>query len=589
MSLPPCSHHTPSLARWSDLPDDLLHRIFTIVCSRDGNTTPQPSIPLTCQRWREAYIKCPQLWRNLSLDWAPVLFSPDTPSHTPVSRYGFAGKWVEARAPLLRTLVFSNCYVLGPALDFNLLSPLCAKAKFLESIHLSGLRGSADDAIIAVCQGAMAGAGATSTSRLRSIKISYDQPKDGRTHPLRVSVSALKYLSLLSSSLECIDLAIDAITPTGPPTADLAPFWSKLRKLKTLRIHARMHSVVIDPELLLALPSLHHLDLTNVRLPQFSPAMVSTLSRLTHISLHSVLAARPRRKSGFTLWDALSGFQSLTHVRVSGVGGDAGLPASALAIPGLRSLHITDCVHVGTWPSKNALLCAGASGGGGDLYPGIASLEELVVAEVGIGELPPPLLWSRLRCVTSLTWRNVHYAASRHRYWDHRGPCALPPDAVPLMRRLNTLRFEYSGLHAEALKQTMEGVLRHATNVRELSLEGNRFDRGKMGEGVHDMVAVQRLSLVNCGLTSVPREVYCLHALEELDLRDNPRLVDEVGVGMVAGGSGVEGRVLRVEGEGKQDAAAPKIVHRNDRHALLQASLPRLPSMNDPSVPMTCV
>jgi hypothetical protein len=552
---------------WVDLPNTLLEHIFVLVCtSPSGTITPCSTLPLVNRRWRTTYVSSPLLWRTIRLDWAAAL-TPDYDSYPwgfdedylgcplpppPVPTFGHVSKWLLARASLVQRLEFTSCHAAGPALDLAL-APLASNAPNLLDVSLLGLRGRADDALAALCH----------ATALRGLVLRWDQPAEGRTAPLRVSATALASLSTLVT-LERLSLDVDTILGSTAVSVDLKA-WSALTNLTALRLAGRMESAVAAPEALGTLRTLRRLELSNVRLPQFSPSMVAALGNVTYLGLTSVLAAKPRRKSGFPLFQALGGLRSLRHLAVTSAGQDADLPASALAVPGLRVLDLSECCLLGLWlPPASALAAAAAAGNSAPpTFPALSTLQELHLTDVGVEEHPPRALGSRQPALTALTWRQVHFAAPRHRHWEHGGACEMAAYMEPALIKLKSLRMEYSGLTQERLAAVALPV-HFATAVTELSLTGNRLG-GRSGAGLIEdvlegMKQLRRMSLANCGLRRVPASALAaVPTLEDLDLRDNPRLVVEEG--------------------GKEAAALLRVpvVKRNDRAAALAAVAPRVP------------
>jgi Leucine-rich repeat (LRR) protein len=350
--------------------------------------------------------------------------------------------------------------------------------------------------------------------------------------------------------VESVDLEIDSLVSISNTE------WSKLETLTSFRLLGRMESVVLHPEMLSALKNLQKLDLVHVRLPQFSPAMVAALSKVSFLSLKNILAAKPRRKSGFTLWNALPGLKSLKELVVIGAGRDAELPRSALACSALERLGVRECSHVGHWPLQNSTLAI-TNSIQETSYPALDTLQHLSLADVGLTALPSAAFWGHCQSLTSLTWFNVHHAAPRHRYWDHGGACELTNAMEPVLRMLRVLCLEFSGMNEEQLTSTA-GALHSAVKLKELSLRGNRLGGVHGSEianaTIHDKIELDSLSLVNCGLSKVPADIFSLSSLTKLDLSNNPRLETSK------------------EEDRKLDKI--KVVNRNDRKAMLLASLP---------------
>lgn len=139
-------------------------------------------------------------------------------------------------------------------------------------------------------------------------------------------------------------------------------------------------------------PQLRRLELGGVRLAQFTPRLAQALSGLTHLAtsgapqawvllvgcvlgaeacggVHTagccrvlcrrlthallpapadLLAARPRRRAGITLWQGLRHLACLRELRIESQGG-ADLPACALACGGLTALSLVAC-SADDWP-----------------------------------------------------------------------------------------------------------------------------------------------------------------------------------------------------------------------------------------------
>jgi Leucine-rich repeat (LRR) protein len=593
---------------WTDLNEALLDKIFALVCTPehglDPNTSDVPfrlnsNLPLVCRRFNAAYKSSPTLWRRVTLDWAAAINPPglerrfstwaegrNTPStyntndnnigrcDSEIPRFGYICRWLLSRAPLIQYLTLTNCHILGPALELQLL-PLCTQATRLISLHLLDFKGNGDGVLAAVSN--------SSSSTLRVIKLTGYQPSRGHTVSLRVCRNSLQELVNNLKSVESVDLEIDSLVvhkdgadsafsaltssaaASGADCQVISNMWSNLEKLTSFKLSGRMESVVLHPDMLSSFKNIQKLELINVRLPQFSPAMVASLSKVSFLSLKNVLAAKSRRKSGFTLWNALPGLKSLKKLVILGAGRDAELPKSALACCALESLTIQDCSHVGNWPLGTAIdsspitIISSSNTPRDSSYPALETLQHLSLIDIGVSEVPPVHFWRSCRKLTSLTWRNVHHAAPRHRYWDHGGACEITNAMEPVLRMLRVLCLEFSGMQEEQLIATA-AVLHSAIQLRELSLRGNRLG-GTHGieianASVHDKMELERLSLVNCGLKSVPADIFSLSSLTELDLSNNPRLESEE--------------------EDDRKLKKIKVVKRNDRQAILAASLPKL-------------
>ena len=198
----------------------------------------------------------------------------------------------------------------------------------------------------------------------------------------------------------------------------------------------------------------------------------------------------------------------------------------------------SDCSHLGSWPAVADLLysshSSSTSTSDGDAYPAFNSLQHLQFINIGLTELPPAALWRRCTRVQSFTWRAVHRAAPRHRYWDKGSPCQVTDEMKPMLRMLRVLRYEYSGIHHQQGLLAAVSVLKSGTSggaLQELSLEGNRIGSGCVIDaflsGGDELSGLRRLSLVNCCLRKISGgELFSgMTALEELDLRNNPMLV----------------------------------------------------------------
>lgn len=565
---------------WTDLNEALLDKIFALVCIPSEGSGPNladvpfqlnSNLPLVCRRFNACYKSSPTLWRRVSLDWATAINPPRIDSrfssraegrNSPynfsnsngdgeIPLFGYVCRWLLTRAPLIEHLALTNCHVLGPALELQLL-PLCSQASRLVSLQLLDCKGSGDQVLAALSS--------SSPSSLRFIKLTCYQPSKGHTVLLRVHTSALQDLVNNLQSVVSVDLEIDSLVDgSGSRDAQMIvnqnPSWSKLEKLMSFRLSGRMESLVLHPDMLSSLKNLQNLELVNVRLPQFSPAMVAALSKVSFLSLTNVLAAKPRRKSGFTLWNGLSGLKSLKKLNLIGAGRDAELPRSALACSALESLSIQDCSHVSNWPLSTTGITISRPE---TKFSAVDTLLHLSLIDIGLSALPSVHFWRSCRRLTSLTWRNVHQAAPRHRYWDHDGAYEFTNAMEPVLRLLRVLCLEFSGMNEDQFKVTA-GVLHSATKLKELSLQGNRLG-GVHGIAianaiVHDKLELERLSLVNCGLKMVPSDIFSLSSLTELDLSNNPRLET---------GEDEDKKLERI-----------KVVKRNDRHAMLAAALPK--------------
>ena len=132
-----------------------------------------------------------------------------------------------------------------------------------------------------------------------------------------------------------------------------------------------------------------------------------------------------------------------------------------LACSALESLTIQDCNHVGNWPFSTEI---GHSTTNYNAFPAVNTLKELHLIDIGLFEMPSSQFWERCRQITSLTWRNVHHAAPRHRYWDHDGPCEITHTMESVIRRLRVLKLEYTGWQSEEFNLFNAEVARVAKN-----------------------------------------------------------------------------------------------------------------------------
>lgn len=180
-------------------------------------------------------------------------------------------------------------------------------------------------------------------------------------------------------------------------TAGLAPALSSLTRLS---LRCRLESAALAPDFPEGLSQLRRLELGCLRLAQFTPRLAQALSQLTHlactgegaeqeeggrrvlagsrstpqrltISLSAstngadVLAARPRRRAGITLWEGLRRLASLRELRLEHQAG-GGMPANALACAGLQGLTLL-AAAADDWPAADLLRyserCAFPEGG----------------------------------------------------------------------------------------------------------------------------------------------------------------------------------------------------------------------------------
>ena len=157
-----------------------------------------------------------------------------------------------------------------------------------------------------------------------------------------------------------------------------------LAQLRRLRL-GNVRLAQFTPRLAQALSGLAHLDCQGAGLlcgrvwggRVFSPplpwACKGTLfcaaTRLHHLCLYSasahpsssncpadptcaaadVLAARPHRRAGTTLWEGLRHLASLSELRLADLGSSGGMPAAALACPHLTGLTLISTA-VAHWP-----------------------------------------------------------------------------------------------------------------------------------------------------------------------------------------------------------------------------------------------
>lgn len=347
------------------------------------------------------------------------------------------------------------------------------------------------------------------------------RPCAGSSQPLCISAQALASLSSLPC-LESIDIQFDRLWGNA---GDLVA-WSTLCTLTALKVDCRMESALMHPDALSVLSMLRSLTLSNVRVPQISPAMVSALSLVSRLDLSGILAAKPRRKSGFTLWHALRGLSSLQYLSIADVGQAAEMPWTAFACTGLRGLTLLSISRLGRWPDAS---CEGG-------LAQLRALEELHLEEVGLMELPGPVFWQHVPALTSLCWRAVRSCPQHQHPWRPGDPLLLPAAAAPVLSKLKTLRLEYDGAAGRFTgveDSSMPGVALPAViascrALRYLSLEGQSHCQAVSVLDVRHLTALTRVSLDNCALTHVPLGVVEHPGLAELSLLNNPGLaVDE--------------------------------------------------------------
>ena len=479
-----------------------------------------------CHRWNALYRESHHLWANFSFDWSKCLRAlsrrhPDAAAA--VAKLDDIFDWVLHRAPLFNTLEYTGCHVLGTRLEAHLAQVLAA-APGLQSVTLADAAGTLDGALAPL----------SSVAALRSLRVRWHQPLRGVSKPLRVSVGTLCALHPLPA-LRHLELCVDQVMGRA---ADLAP-WPALRALTSLSLGCRMEAALVHPDTLCALSSLRRLELTNVRLPQFSPAIVAALAGVTHLSLSGVLAATPRRKSGFTMWHALRGLRALETLVVADAGHDAELPGAALACPALTALTLLRCSRLGDWQPGASATTSSSS----NEWKALGMLQELHLEDVGLLEEAPEAFWRALSALTARCWREVRRARPHQQAWDTGGTLRIPRQVVPVLGALRSLRYEYGGAltaggaaaeaepdaaaAAEPPPPSLDQVLAACTSLRALSLEGQAevFACGD-GRFHFDLTALplERLSLNNCQLAEVPAPVACHSTLQELSLLDNPRL-----------------------------------------------------------------
>lgn len=117
-----------------------------------------------------------------------------------------------------------------------------------------------------------------------------------------------------------------------------------------------------------------------------------------------LLAARPRRRAGITLWEGLRHLSSLQQLRLEHQGG-GGMPANALACRGLQGLTLIACAAE-DWPAtalhRYSELQGGCSGGGAD-SAGVACCQRWYESSHTAAAINWHLLkhGSRLTCLTT--------------------------------------------------------------------------------------------------------------------------------------------------------------------------------------------
>ena len=316
------------MTSWKDLNHTLLEQIFAHVCKNtdaaEGSSPflPNPSLTQVCRHWRDVYTNSYILWRCIHFDWEVALLptAEDKPScstwqedegeeeeeeeevgndhnavdkpynlhnntttaassRSSIFRLGYIVQWLQERATLFEHLHFTNCQVLGPALNFQLQPLLCSHASNLVSLDLSGLQHhqfTTTDTYSIISSLSQASAAPT----LRHLKLTWRQPHSGATPLFRLSSASLQSLTSLRA-LESVHIEVDGILGS---TADLA-VWSTLQNLTCLHLSGRMEAFIVHPDMLAALSTLQRLELSNVRLPQFSPAMVKALGAVTALCL----------------------------------------------------------------------------------------------------------------------------------------------------------------------------------------------------------------------------------------------------------------------------------------------------------------
>lgn len=225
-----------------------------------------------------------------------------------------------------------------------------------------------------------------------------------------------------------------------------------------------------------------------------------------------MLAARPRRKSGITLWEGLRHLAGLRQLAVEGQQG-AGMPANALACSGLEALTLTRS-GAGAWPSARDLA----------LQP-VARLRSLTLAFVVMEQPPPPAFWAgQAASLTELRWQSVARGGPGDGGAEHnplRAPLPpLPiPDSLGHLTALVRLRLDYAGL------QEVPAWVGALTRMRRLSLAGNRL-QFEAAEGAA-FAGLEALNLAGNGLSKVPTGLFACRGLRVLSLVRNPLRPEE--------------------------------------------------------------
>jgi hypothetical protein len=314
-----------------DLGDAVLELIFAAVCDTPHGYRHSPSLPLVCRRWHDVYTQSTVLWQEVRLDWSVCR------AQAPGTACTWAARWLARRLPICRRLLLSGCPDCvaaqhGAAAPLALLFPAGLRAPRLEQLRFLEISGDAGNAALALLTGC---------PKLQSLAVAGPHSLTGPAAALVLRGEALAGLSTLQS-LRSLDLLLDKLVGS---TRELG---AALSRLTHLALRCRMESVAVAPEFLEGLSQLRRLELASLRVAQFTPRLAQALSGLTYLSCSDLLAARPRRRAGITLWQGLRHLTSLRELRFENQGG-GGMPTSALACSSLRSLTLM-CAAAEDWP-----------------------------------------------------------------------------------------------------------------------------------------------------------------------------------------------------------------------------------------------
>lgn len=495
-----------------DLGDAVLELILAAVCATPGGYRHSPALPLVCRRWQAVYSQSTVLWQEVRLDWDACRAQAAGTACT------WAARWLGRRLPICRRLLLSGCPDCEAAVaqPLALLFPAGLNAPRLEEVRFSEVAGPVGDAALGLL---------TNCPNLRSLAVSGPQCLTGPMAALVLRGEALAALGSLHS-LRSLDLLIDKLVGS---TRELG---SALSRLTHLALRCRMESVAVAPEFLEGLSQLRRLELASLRLAQFTPRLAQALSSLTHLSCSDLLAARPRRRAGITLWQGLRHLASLKELVVENQGG-GGMPGNALACSSLRGLTLL-CAAAEDWPESLLHRYTGNDGC-------LGSLQSLHLVSLKLVNPIPPAIWPALApSLTSLVWHDIrkpdgwdvalaHAAALAAQAEPEEGAelfqaVALPPE-LSRLQQLRELRVEYAQL------DSVPPAVQALTRLTSLSLQGNRIST--LPEGRY-LTGLCHLSLANNEFSELPEGLAACSSLQELSLTGNAIVLTQRAVERLA-------------------------------------------------------